>query len=87
MANRVSPCKSIWEGPEAEQFEEIRALPFFLGPSLAITDWLPENLNIWQKRIVIRGNIAFFRHCTTGWRSVVPGKRWLNYAVKKSRKA
>jgi hypothetical protein len=33
-----------------EKMDEIRALPFFLGPSLAITDWLPENLNTWQQR-------------------------------------
>jgi hypothetical protein len=35
---------------KSEQVNEIRALPFFLGPSLAITDWLPENLATWQKR-------------------------------------
>ena len=38
------------EGDESEQVNEIRALPFFLGPSLAITDWLPQNLAAWQKR-------------------------------------
>ncbi len=37
-------------GDKSEQVNEIRALPFFLGPSLAITDWLPENLAAWQKR-------------------------------------
>jgi sirohydrochlorin ferrochelatase len=34
----------------AEQVNEICALPFFLGPSLAITDWLPENLSLWKKQ-------------------------------------
>jgi len=35
---------------ESEQIDEIRVLPFFLGPSLAITEWLPENLNLWQRK-------------------------------------
>jgi hypothetical protein len=34
----------------ADQVTEIRALSFFLGPSLAITDWLPENLQAWKDR-------------------------------------
>ena len=34
----------------AEKLSEIRALPFFLGPSLAITDWLPENLASWKSK-------------------------------------
>lgn len=34
----------------AEEVEEIRALPFFLGSSLAITDWLPENLQLWKEK-------------------------------------
>lgn len=33
---------------DAGEIEEIRALSFFLGPSLAITDWLPENLQAWK---------------------------------------
>lgn len=37
------------ESHKSKQVNEIRALPFFLGPSLAITDWLPENLAAWQK--------------------------------------
>jgi len=47
------PSQSMQEylgGDKSEQVNEIRALPFFLGPSLAITDWLPENLAAWQKR-------------------------------------
>lgn len=36
------------ESGEAESLDEIRVLPFFLGPSLAITEWLPENLNAWK---------------------------------------
>ena len=34
----------------ADEVDEIRALPFFLGPSLAITDWLPENLGLWKEK-------------------------------------
>ncbi len=47
------PGQSMQEylgGDKSEQVNEIRALPFFLGPSLAITDWLPENLAAWEKR-------------------------------------
>ncbi len=35
---------------EQESIADIRALPFFLGPSLAITDWLPENLAAWKEK-------------------------------------
>jgi sirohydrochlorin ferrochelatase len=45
------PGRSMQEflpSPEADKLGEIRALPFFLGPSLAITDWLPENLQLWK---------------------------------------
>ncbi len=34
--------------PQSDEVNEIRVLPFFLGPSLAITDWLPENLEAWR---------------------------------------
>ena len=34
--------------PQSDEVNEIRVLPFFLGPSLAITDWLPENLDAWR---------------------------------------
>ncbi len=33
---------------ERQKVEEIRALPFFLGPSMAITDWLPVHLKQWE---------------------------------------
>jgi len=45
------PGRSMQEflpSPEADKLGEICALPFFLGPSLAITDWLPENLQLWK---------------------------------------
>ena len=81
------PGQSMQEylgGDESEQVNEIRALPFFLGPSLAITDWLPENLAAWEKGMLVRGNVGFFRHCTrreiTVWL-----KRWQNYAWPKSK--
>jgi hypothetical protein len=47
------PAHSMQEfllSQEANEVEEIRALSFFLGPSLAITDWLPENLQIWKEQ-------------------------------------
>jgi sirohydrochlorin ferrochelatase len=48
-----NPGRSMQEflpSTEADELEEIRALPFFLGPSLAITDWLPENLKLWKDK-------------------------------------
>jgi len=36
--------------PQSDEVDEIRVLPFFLGPSLAITDWLPENLEAWRMK-------------------------------------
>ena len=50
---RGVPGQSMQEflgSEKAEEVNEIRALPFFLGPSLAITDWLPENLQAWKDR-------------------------------------
>jgi sirohydrochlorin ferrochelatase len=50
---RGVPGQSMQEflgSDKAEEVNEIRALPFFLGPSLAITDWLPENLQAWKDR-------------------------------------
>ena len=48
------PAVSMQEflsSPHAEKVDEIRALPFFLGPSLAITDWLPKNLKLWKDKL------------------------------------
>jgi sirohydrochlorin ferrochelatase len=48
------PAVSMQEflsSPQAEKVDEIRALPFFLGPSLAITDWLPKNLKLWKDKL------------------------------------
>jgi len=51
---RGVPGQSMQEflgSDRAEEVDEIRALPFFLGPSLAITDWLPENLGMWKNKM------------------------------------
>ena len=68
----------------ADQVTEIRALSFFLGPSLAITDWLPENLQAWKDREpeVRQYRILdpLFSPGTTG----LP-VRWWNYAGSKSK--
>ncbi len=48
--------QNFFHSQESEEIEEIRALSFFLGPSLAITDWLPENLEIWKEKKAHRRN-------------------------------
>jgi len=51
---RGVPGQSMQEflgSDRAEEVDEIRALPFLLGPSLAITDWLPENLGMWKNKM------------------------------------
>ena len=42
--------QSFLESAEAEALSHICVIPFFLGPSLAVTDWLPRNLGLWQER-------------------------------------
>jgi sirohydrochlorin ferrochelatase len=42
--------QSFLESAEAETLSHICVIPFFLGPSLAVTDWLPRNLARWQER-------------------------------------
>ena len=34
--------------PPAQSADELRVLPFFFGPSRALTDWLPEKLENWS---------------------------------------
>lgn len=38
------------ESAEVEALSHIYVIPFFLGPSLAVIDWLPRNLALWQER-------------------------------------
>ena len=40
--------KAFLQSDEAGSMDQIRVLPFFLGPSLAVTDWLPRNLEKWR---------------------------------------
>lgn len=35
-------------GPIAQTFNDLRILPFFFGPSRALTEWLPEKLEQWK---------------------------------------
>jgi sirohydrochlorin ferrochelatase len=35
-------------GPIGQTAEELRVLPFFFGPSRALTEWLPEKLEQWK---------------------------------------
>ncbi len=48
---KARSMQEFLESEEADRLEEIRVIPFFLGPSLAITDWLPENLGKWKVAI------------------------------------
>ena len=35
-------------GPIAQSSDDLRILPFFFGPSRALTEWLPEKLQQWK---------------------------------------
>ena len=35
-------------GPIGQSVDDLRILPFFFGPSRALTEWLPEKLEQWQ---------------------------------------
>ena len=37
-------------GPIAQSSEDLRILPFFFGPSRALTEWLPEKLEQWKSQ-------------------------------------
>ena len=41
--------ESFFLSNEAEVVKNLSFLPMFLGPSLAITDWLPEKLTQWSQ--------------------------------------
>jgi len=40
--------EAFLDSKEANSVSDIRVVPFFLGPSLAVTDWLPRNLEKWR---------------------------------------
>lgn len=40
--------EAFLDSDEANFVSDIRVVPFFLGPSLAVTDWLPRNLEKWR---------------------------------------
>ena len=40
--------EAFLQSDEAGSMDQLRVLPFFLGPSLAVTDWLPRNLEKWR---------------------------------------
>lgn len=46
----ANSMENLLASGELEDVDDIRVLPFFLGPSLAITDWLPKNLQLWQQQ-------------------------------------
>jgi len=37
-------------GPIAQSVSELRILPFFFGPSRALTEWLPDKLGQWKSQ-------------------------------------
>ena len=41
--------EAFFHSDEAARTSEIFVLPFFFGPSRAVTEWLPENLRRWEK--------------------------------------
>ena len=41
--------EAFLDSEEANSVFDIRVVPFFLGPSLAVTDWLPRNLEKWRQ--------------------------------------
>jgi sirohydrochlorin ferrochelatase len=45
---KAETMEDFLAGPIAQSVQELRVLPFFFGPSRAVTEWLPEKLNQWQ---------------------------------------
>ena len=41
--------ESFFLSKEAEVAKKLSFVPMFIGPSLAITDWLPEKLTEWRQ--------------------------------------
>ena len=45
---RASTMEDFLAGSIAQTSEDLRVLPFFFGPSRALTEWLPEKLDQWK---------------------------------------
>ena len=49
--NGVAACSmdSLFASKDQDKIDYISVIPMFLGPSLAITDWLPKKLGQWKE--------------------------------------
>ena len=45
---KAETMESFLAGPTGQSADELRILPFFFGPSRALTEWLPEKLEQWK---------------------------------------
>ena len=45
---RANTMEDFLAGPIAQSSEDLRILPFFFGPSRALTEWLPGKLDLWK---------------------------------------
>ena len=45
---RANAMEDFLAGPIAQSSEDLRILPFFFGPSRALTEWLPKKLEQWK---------------------------------------
>ena len=41
---------SLFESEEPSSWKKVVMVPFFFGPSRAITDWLPKKLELWKSK-------------------------------------
>ena len=53
---KAQTMEDFLAGPIGQSTDDLRILPFFFGPSLALTEWLPEKLGQWQSE---RGGRSF----------------------------
>ena len=45
---KAETMEDFLSGPIGQSADELRILPFFFGPSRALTEWLPEKLEQWK---------------------------------------
>jgi sirohydrochlorin ferrochelatase len=45
---KAETMEDFLTGPIGQSADELRILPFFFGPSRALTEWLPEKLEQWK---------------------------------------
>ena len=45
---KAETMEDFLSGPIAQSSDDLRILPFFFGPSRALTEWLPEKLEQWK---------------------------------------